>query len=319
MANISVVDISKIGLDAGDPSAEDLLSVGRDIVAAFRGSGFAYLQGHGVSQQLQDKTFADAKGFFQLSEQEKLQYERFVKTGFNGYTPIGGENNAYANEDGAYLIDYKECYDLHVKGEDYPSAVCPALGPQLELFGSHCCRLTERLLAALDAALGSGQLLTSCHRRQLQPGGCSEMRVLYYPPVPDGLPEGTVRCGEHTDYGTFTLLFQDDIGGLELLTPDQKWEPAAPVPGTILVNIGDMMELWTAGQLRATKHRVSVPAGERRRAAARQSVVFFVVPDDKTIVAPLSGDPSYQPVDAGAFLRKQFAATYPKFSEMRVK
>ena len=94
--------------------------------------------------------------------------------------------------------------------------MCPSLGPQLELLGADCCRLTERLLAALDAALGSGRLLTSCHRRQLQTGGCSELRLLHYPPVPHGLPAGTVRCGEHTDYGTITLLFQDDVGGLEV-------------------------------------------------------------------------------------------------------
>ena len=91
------------------------------------------------------------------------------------------------------------------------------------------------------------------------------------------------------------------------------------MPDTILVNIGDMMELWTAGELRATRHRVTVPAGELGRATARQSIVFFVQPDDGTMVAPLNGDPKYQPVDAGAFLRKQFTATYPKFSEMKEK
>ena len=80
-----------------------------------------------------------------------------------------------------------------------------------------------------------------------------------------------------------------------------------------------MMEVWTAGQLRATKHRVTVPPGELGRATARQSVVFFVLPDEKTTVAPLSGDPRYQPVNAGDFLRKQFAATYPKFSEIGAK
>ena len=102
----------------------------------------------------------------------------------------------------------------------------------------------------------------------------------------------------------------------QLLTADGTWEAAAPIPGTILVNIGDMMEVWTAGQLRATKHRVTVPPGEMGRSTSRQSMVFFVLPDDGTTVAPLGGDPQYQPVDAGAFLRRQFAATYPKFSEM---
>ena len=105
------------GLDAADHSQEELLSVGQDIVEAFRSSGFVYITNHGISQQLQENTFGVAKSFFQLEDQQKMKYERFVKAGYNGYTPIGGENSSYANDKEADLIDYKECYDLHVKGE----------------------------------------------------------------------------------------------------------------------------------------------------------------------------------------------------------
>ena len=104
-------------MDASEPSPEDLLGVGEDIVEAFQCSGFAYLSNHGVSQRLQDDTFGVAKSFFQLENQQKMNYERFVKTGYNGYTPIGGENSAKANDEEADVTDYKECYDLHVKGE----------------------------------------------------------------------------------------------------------------------------------------------------------------------------------------------------------
>ena len=105
------------GLETTDPAPDDLLRVGQDIVEAFRSSGFAYLRCHGISQQLQVDTFSVAKRFFQLGDEQKMQFERFVKTGYNGYTPIGGENSAYANDEKAGLMDYKECYDLHVKGE----------------------------------------------------------------------------------------------------------------------------------------------------------------------------------------------------------
>ena len=94
----------------------------------------------------------------------------------------------------------------------------PELGPQLELVGRVCRRLSERLLAALDAALGGGhQLLTSCHRRQLQPGGWSVLRLLHYPPVPEDAGDRQLtRCGTHTDFSTLTLLFQHGVGGLEV-------------------------------------------------------------------------------------------------------
>ena len=95
------------------------------------------------------------------------------------------------------------------------------------------------------------------------------------------------------------------------------WEAAEPLPDTILVNIGDMMQLWTSGRLRATNHRVCLPSAAHN--TLRQSIAFFVTPDDGTTVAPLDGDPRYESVDAGAFLRKQYAATYPAYSSSPFK
>ena len=100
-----------------------------------------------------------------------------------------------------------------------PGTVPPELRPQLELMGSVCRRLSERLMTALDAALGSGhQLLTSCHQRQLQPGGWSVLRLLHYPPV-TGDTAGSQHitgCGAHTDFSTLTLLFQHGVRGLQV-------------------------------------------------------------------------------------------------------
>ena len=96
------------------------------------------------------------------------------------------------------------------------------------------------------------------------------------------------------------------------------WELVEPLPDTILINIGDMVDLWTSGQMKATNHRVSLPQNPLQN-TVRQSMVFFVTPDEGTMVAPLDGDPRYQPVDAGAFLRKQYAATYPAFANSPFK
>ena len=78
------------------------------------------------------------------------------------------------------------------------------------------------------------------------------LRTLNYPPLNDNdIRPGVIRCGEHSDYGTITLLLQDDMGGLEVLS-GSDWIPAIPIPGTILVNLGDLMQFWTSDHYPAT-------------------------------------------------------------------
>ena len=119
------------------------------------------------------------------------------------------------------------------------------------------------------------------------------------------------RCGEHSDYGTITLLYQDRLGGLEVKGVDGQWINADPVPGTVLVNVGDLLEALTGGLFPATRHRVVVPELEWRRSTKRQSIVFFIHPDDAVVCEPLAGaDPRYPPVSARQHLENRFAATY---------
>ena len=95
---------------------------------------------------------------------------------------------------------------------------------------------------------------------------------------------------------------------------DGTWRPAPPVQDAILVNVGDLMEVWSSGRLRATKHRVVVPEQELLRQRARQSIAMFVNPDDHVLVRPLDGDPRLAPVNCGESLRRKFAKTYPTFA-----
>ena len=91
-----------------------------------------------------------------------------------------------------------------------------------------------------------------------------------------------VLCGEHADFGTLTLLIQDHVRGLEVQMADGTFIEAPPMEGTILLNIGLLLENWTNGRLRATRHRVLNPTNEER-----MSLVFFVLPDENAIVKPL--------------------------------
>ena len=114
------------------------------------------------------------------------------------------------------------------------------------------------------------------------------------------------RCGEHSDYGTITFLFQDKLGGLEVKGVDGKWISADPIDGAIIVNVGDLLEAMTSGRYPATRHRVVIPEEEKRRKTLRQSIAFFIHPDDDVVCQPLSGPhPKYPPVTARQHLENR--------------
>ena len=153
----------------------------------------------------------------------------------------------------------------------------------------------------------------------------SPIRSLYYPPHSSENTEAT-RCGTHSDYGSITLLFQDDVGGLEVESVERdQFVEAQPIENTVLVNIGDLLQFWTSDDLRATvsgrhsqifkpqifqKHRVRLN-DSIKATKARQSIAFFVHPDDDFIVSPVNGDTAkYPPISAGKYLQNKLDATY---------
>ncbi|MCJ1387559.1 hypothetical protein MMC18_000402 [Xylographa bjoerkii] len=151
-----------------------------------------------------------------------------------------------------------------------------------ELYVREMLALGEGVLRAMGWALGLGE-------REFFVGKCRDsfwvMRAIGYPPLPaegEG-GDGGVSCGEHTDYGCLTLLLADATrGALQVQARDGGWIAADPVEGALVVNIGDMMERWTNGLWRSTRHRV-VHRGE----GYRVSVPFFVEPDFEARVRPL--------------------------------
>ena len=82
---------------------------------------------------------------------------------------------------------------------------------------------------------------------------------------------------------------------------------ATPIPGTILLNAGDLLQLWTSGRYPATVHRVLVPREEIRRRSKRQSMAFFIAPDNDVIVSPLDGSSKYPPISALEYLETRLA------------
>ena len=117
------------------------------------------------------------------------------------------------------------------------------------------------------------------------------------------------KAGEHTDWGMFTFNFQDSTGGWEVQTPDGEIVAANPIPGTCVVTPSILLQRWTSDKIKGSVHRVMVPKDERRK-KVRQSLIFFVNPDDDVEVKCLDGSDKYPPV-----LVKDYWGSRAKYSQ----
>ncbi|XP_048258361.1 proline hydroxylase buaE-like isoform X2 [Haliotis rufescens] len=286
---IPVVDFQKYGLNVADPTSvasEVLETTAREIYDVFSTIGFLYLINHGVEQRKVDDMFTASKAFFDQPVEEKRKCARVQGKNYHGYVALESETLNPERQS----ADLKEAFNFTPKDDG----------------------LTERVLDVLSIGLKleDRNFLRECHSLIGNKGNITTLRSLYYPPLAGTVKPGQARCGEHSDYGTVTLLFQDDIGGLEVMNTDDVYVPAQPVPGAIVVNIGDLMQRWTADKLRAAKHRVLIPESELKKHQTRQSLAFFINPDDDTIIKCLDGSDKYEPISCLDYLNYKFSQIY---------
>ena len=139
------------------------------------------------------------------------------------------------------------------------------------------------------------------------------VRFFHYPPVEHQPGAGQLRAGSHTDYGTVTLVFQDGVEGLEAFV-DGRWLTVPVVPGTVTVNVADLLSRWTNGIYRSPQHRVALPGADVTR--SRYSTVFFYNPNSQVTVRCMDSCCSadrprqFPPIEAGEFLRQRRASQY---------
>jgi isopenicillin N synthase-like dioxygenase len=258
-------------------SKSDPIAFAARLGASFRETGFAVVNDHGLDQGILDRGLNAAKAFFALPESVKRSYFIPGGGGQRAYTPFATEVAK-----GAKAKDLKEFW--HVARELPPGhRYAGAMGENLYVREVEGWKdATNQMFTALDN-LGGDLLTAIALHLNLAPDffvdpvrdGNSILRFLHYPPQAEPPPEGSVRAGAHEDINVITLLLGAEEGGLEVLHRNGQWLGVNPPPGSLVVNIGDMLQRLTNHVLPSTTHRVVNPRPERAR-FPRYSTPFFL-------------------------------------------
>ena len=248
----------------------------RDLGAAYEQHGFVILTDHGMPQALIDRFLGLYKTFFAWPEDAKRRYHVPGSGGARGYTPFGIETAK-----GATHHDLKEFWHVGRElppGHAYRRYMADNVWiDELPGFRETSIEMFEtfdsagrRILRAIAAILN---LPADFFEDKVQLGN-SVLRVIHYPPMPPQ-PTDSVRAGAHEDINVITLLLGAEEPGLQVLSKRGEWLEVNPSPGSMVVNVGDMLQRLTNGTLRSTSHRVINPKSDRAR-HARYSMPFFL-------------------------------------------
>jgi len=233
-----------------------------------------------------DSMFNLMEEFFALSSGEKMKYDFAAKKSYFGYKGIGKEV-----VDGKGTLDRNEIYNI---SKDDVYSVGPPL-PAPAIINDHRCDLASYvdtnwailniLFTSFSNSLGLPSSTFSDLHRLTAPSGC-HIRFISAPPQERS--DSAAALGEHTDFGSLTILM-NRLGGLQVQLPNSNnWVYVRPVPGCAIVNLGDAMVKFTGGILRSNLHRVVSPPGLQAN-ETRHSLVYFSRPEHDVILRKLEG------------------------------
>lgn len=305
-ASIPVVDIS--ALYGNDVAAKK--AVAARIGAACDEIGFFYVVNHNVPVATIDRAVSVADKFFAQPESEKLK----VKSDKNnrGYREVGdvvhanGKPSARDNFDLGFPVAADDPEVLAGTPLYAPNKWpdLPGFQEAFEAYYAETFTLGMKILEGFALYLGKEEDFFVRHFTK----PVADMVINHYLGA-RGLHISDQASGPHTDHGIVTILWQDDLGGLEVMGKDGKWISVTPLRGSYVINIGELMKRWTNGRFKATVHRVV-----HLQDKSRYSMPLFCNPNFRTTVDPRDlgvsdADAMYAPVTSGEFLLSRFKAT----------
>jgi len=302
-------------VDLGQADRRQIL---REIDAACRDWGFFQVVRHGVPMDLLDAVRAAMHEFFALPAPDKDAIRRTAENAWGFYDQELTKNRR----------DWKEIFDV---GPEIAFGALAGLRPQwpprlprfrpvMESFFAAC----EQVAFGVVRAISENLDMPANHLdAAFAPAHTSFLRLNHYPVCADPAPpdaelfptKGQLGIHHHTDSGAVTVLLQDELPGLQVLR-NGRWHLVQPLEGALVINIGDVVQVWSNDRYRAALHRVLANAR-----TARFSAPFFFNPAMDASYAPLPNacdathPPRYRPISWGEFRSARAAGDYADLGE----
>ncbi|KAL5984864.1 hypothetical protein ACLOJK_038700 [Asimina triloba] len=298
------------------PDADGLRGLIAEVGAACRDWGFFQVINHGVPTHLRTRIESEAKKFFDLP----LETKRGVRR--DEVNPLG----YYDTEHTKNVRDWKEVFDYLLRDPTFIPAShephdphlqelknqWPAHQPELREAATEYAQGVEvlafKLLQLISLSLG----LPANRLDGFFGDQTSFFRLNHYPPCP--APHLALGVGRHKDAGALTVLAQDDVGGLEVKRrTDGEWIKVKPIPDSFIINVGDIVQVWSNDRYESAEHRVRVNSEKERF-----SIPFFFNPAHYTMVKPIDelvsekNPPKYREYNWGKFFKTRKLSNFKK-------
>ncbi len=270
--------------------------------------GFIVLKDHPISDALLNKAYALVEEFYSLPVETKIKYALKDQGFQRGYTPFGQEHakNAPVKDLKEFWHVGRELTPGHRYEAFYPKNIWPSEVAEFESTMSLIYRELDRvgkiMLESLTGPLG----LDKNFFADRVSDGNSILRLLHYPPIPEGVDPRCIRAAAHEDINLITILVSATTSGLQLLDRDGTWLDIESDPNSLIVDAGDMLARITNDVIPSTTHRVVNPEGPN---TARYSMPFFMHPNPDAMLECLPscvGDGAkYPPITAQDFLMQR--------------
>lgn len=305
--NIPSVDLA----DFTEGNKETKAAFVKELGKAYEEIGFVAVKNHGLSDALCAELYAQVKGFFTLSKEEKEAYEIEGLAGQRGYVSFGKEHAKNKNEG-----DLKEFWHFGQTVEDndpikeeYPDNVQVNELPKFNTVGREVYQKLEATGREMLRAIALHLNLDENYFDAKIHNGNSILRPIHYPPITHE-PKDAVRAAEHEDINLITLLMGASADGLQVLNKSGEWISVTALPDQIVVNVGDMLQRLTNNKLKSTTHRVVNPPREKW-GTSRYSIPFFLHPRSEVSLNCLpsciseSNPKNFSDITAGEYLEQR--------------
>ncbi|KAJ1289811.1 hypothetical protein BS78_02G193400 [Paspalum vaginatum] len=307
----------RLDLPVVDLASPDLRAAAKSIREACVEYGFFYVVNHGIERGLLERVFDESTKFFRRPMEEKMALRK--NSSHRGYTAPYSEK---VDDSPASRGDSKESFYIGPMGDENlqsdvnqwpPEELFPSWKNTLQSYHASALATGKRILSLIALSL-------DLDAEFFEKNGAFEitsafLRLLHYAGDVNGSnDEDIIGAGAHSDYGMLTLLASDGTPGLQICREKDRypqiWEDVHHIDGSLIVNIGDLLERWTNCVFRSTLHRVVCVGKER------YSVAFFIDPSPNLVVKCMESCCSeayparFPPIKSGDYLEERLSSTY---------